>query len=398
MNSIFEKTKSLFQLPTDTVYLNGNSLGPLPKNLPAHINNLLFDKWGKLLTAGWNQDNWITQPIDVGNKIAKLLGVKTGQVAVGDTLSIKLYQALFSAIKSNSNRKIILSDSSNFPSDLYIADGLVKTLDKAHVINLVEPKDVYDAINDQVAVVYLSHVDYKTSRKHDITKLSAKAKRCGARTVWDLAHSVGVIDLKLSESNVDFAVGCTYKYLNGGPGSPGFIYVSPHLIDHVEPTLQGWMGHRAQFSFEPNYNPANGINKMLVGTQSVIAMASLNFALNIFDLVEMHLVRKRSIELTDLLIESLKPLCPPLNLVSPQIACCRGSHVAYSFTNAYELTQALISYGVMGDFRAPNLIRFGINPLYLDEADITKAAKIIKSTIQNRKWDLSKYKTRYYVT
>ena len=398
MASDFNATKRHFKIPNGITYLDGNSLGPPTKSSSDKARELIDKKWGELLIAGWNKDNWIDKPQDVGNRIAKLIGALDDSVVVGDTLSIKLYQALFSAIHLQKTRKVMLSDSGNFPSDLYIAQGLLDSLDKNYELRVVEPKNIADALTDEIAVLFLTEVDYRTGRKHDMKRVNAKAKDLGIVTVWDLAHSVGALPVKLGAYEADFAVGCTYKYLNGGPGSPAFIYVSPKHIDTIEIALKGWMGHASPFDFVQDYRAASGITKMRIGTPPVVAIACLEAALDIFDTVEIGDVRARSIELTESFIEEIDKTCPMLELVSPRNPKHRGSHVSYCFQDGYAVAQSLIEHGIICDFRAPDLIRFGFNPLFNDQNDVSNASKTLSAVMLNEKWNRPDLKIKKFVT
>ena len=279
MKTDFSATKSLFDLPDGIIYLDGNSLGPLPKSAVPQVSSMMLKEWGEMLITGWNKAGWMHQPVSVGDRIARLIGAELGHLVVGDTLSIKVYQALASALEMRPERRIILSDSGNFPSDLYMAEGLIKSLNADHELRVVKPEEVAAHITDEVAVTLITEVDYRTGRKHDMRNLTARAHAVGAITLWDLAHSAGAFEVDVSGCGADFAVGCTYKYLNGGPGSPAFIYVAPRHADHARPALSGWLGHAAPFAFEPRYSAGAGIERMRVGTPSVIATASLEAAL-----------------------------------------------------------------------------------------------------------------------
>ena len=254
----FAKTKSLFHLPPDLVYLDGNSLGPLPKAAVARVGRAMQEEWGDMLITAWNQADWMSQPSRVGDRIGRLIGAPAGSVVMGDTLSIKVYQALASALEINDDRSIILSDSGNFPTDLYMAQGLVRSLDKGHELKLGEPEEVESLLSEDVAVLMLTEVDYRSGRLHDMKALTAKAHELGILTIWDLAHSAGALPVDVAGADVDFAVGCSYKYLNSGPGGPAFIYVAPRLADRVRPALCGWLGHEAPFAFDLDYRPGAG--------------------------------------------------------------------------------------------------------------------------------------------
>jgi kynureninase len=394
----FAETKSLFQMPEGLVYLDGNSLGPLPKAAVARVNTMLQDEWGELLISGWNRAGWMNQPRRAGDRIGKLIGAPTGTVVVGDTLSIKVYQALASALEINAGRKIILSDTGNFPSDLYMTEGLIKSLDSGYRLKLCEPAAVADCLSEDVAVLLLTEVDYKTARLHDMNTLTRKAHEKGILTIWDLAHSAGAVPVDVSAADADFAVGCTYKYLNSGPGGPAFIYLAPRLADQARPALSGWLGHEQPFAFDREYRPGEGIERMRVGTPPIIQLAALEASLDIWDRVDMSDVRAKSIELSDLFIELVENRCPDLKLASPRDSRQRGSHVAFHFKQGYAAMRALIDRGLTGDFRAPDIMRFGITPLYIDVADVRKAASIIEDVMANRLWDQDEYLLQSPVT
>jgi kynureninase len=394
----FATTKMLFQLPEDLVYLDGNSLGPLPKAAVTRVSSMMRDEWGELLITGWNRAGWINQPCRIGDRIGKLIGAPAGTVVVGDTLSIKVYQALASALEINADRRIILSDSGNFPTDLYMTQGLIKSLDRGYELKLCAPQAVADCLSEDVAVLLLTEVDYKTGRLHDMKTLTTKAHDKGILTIWDLAHSAGALPVDLGTADVDFAVGCTYKYLNSGPGGPAFIYLAPRLADRARPALSGWLGHEQPFAFDAEYRPGPGIERMRVGTPPIIQLAALEASLDIWDLVDMNDVRVKSIELSDLFIELVESGCPDLKLASPRDSRQRGSQVSFHFEHGYAAMQALIDQGLIGDFRAPDIMRFGFTPLYIDVQDVQTAASIIEDVMVNRLWDNAEYFVQSAVT
>ena len=394
----FAKTKSLFHLPQGLVYLDGNSLGPLPSAAVDRVQAMMRDEWGELLITGWNEAGWFDQPSRVGDRIGRLIGAPAGTVVMGDTLSIKVYQALSSALDLDADRKVILSDSGNFPSDLYIADGLIKSLDQGHELKLCAPEAVADNLNDDVAVLLLTEVDYKTGRLHDMKALTSKAHEMGILTIWDLAHSAGALPVDLVAADADFAVGCSYKYLNSGPGGPAFIYVAPRLADKIRPALSGWLGHEQPFAFDLDYRPGPGIERMRVGTPPIIQLSALEASLDIWDLADIHDVRAKSIELSNLFIELVEASCADLELASPRDSRHRGSQVSFRFHHGYAAMRALIERGVIGDFRAPDIMRFGFTPLYIDVDDVRKAAAIIKQVMLERLWDSPEYFERSAVT
>ncbi|NSX56273.1 kynureninase [Parasulfitobacter algicola] len=391
-------TKDQFLLPEDVTYLDGNSLGPLPKTVADRVMRTLQDEWGQMVIGGWNRAGWMAQPGILGDRLGRLIGAPKHTVVLGDTLSVKVYQALASALDMRPDRRIVLSDNGNFPTDLYMADGLIKTLDRGHELKVVEPETVADAIDETVAVLMLTHVDYRTGRMHDMVELTAKAHAAGAVVIWDLAHSAGAVPVDLTACQAEFAIGCTYKYLNGGPGAPAFIYVRPDLADHINPALAGWLGHDAPFAFEQNYRPAQGITRMRVGTPPVIQMAALEASMDIWDQVNMSDIRAQSIALSELFIQLVEASCPQLTLASPRDPEKRGSQVSFRFDHGYAAMQALIAAGVTGDFRAPDIMRFGFAPLYNDKADVKRAVAILADILENRIWDQPKFMVKAAVT
>ena len=289
--------KEFFNLPTGVIYLDGNSLGPLPKAAQARVSGMMRDEWGQMLIRGWNDAGWMDQPARVGDIVAGLIGAPAGTVVMGDTLSVKVYQAVAAALNMVPDRRVILSDTGNFPTDLYMVQGLVKALGGAYELRLGAPDAVADAIDDNVAVVLLTQVDYRTGRMHDMQAITARAHDAGAVMVWDLAHSAGAVPVDVAGCGCAFAVGCTYKYLNGGPGAPAFIYVRSDLADTVEPVLAGWLGHDAPFAFDLDYRPAPGVGRMRVGTPPVIQMAALEAALDVWRGVDISELRFASVAL-----------------------------------------------------------------------------------------------------
>ena len=390
--------KDLFDIPAGVIYLDGNSLGPLPKSVPAKVQDMMTAEWGGMLIRGWNAAGWMDQPARVGDKVGELIGAPAGSVVMGDTLSIKVFQALASALAMRHERRVILSDQGNFPTDLYMAEGLIKLKDAGYELRLVAPEDVVGAIDETIAAVMLTQVDYRSGRMHDMNGVTRAAHDAGAVMIWDLAHSAGAVEVDLAGSNCEFAIGCTYKYLNGGPGAPAFIYVRPDLVAAVEPALSGWLGHRAPFAFDIAYQPAPSIDRMRVGTPSVIQMTALEEALKVWDGVTMAEIRAACVSLSDLFIREVEARCPELTLASPRDAAMRGSQVSFAFEHGYAAMQALIERGVIGDFRAPNIMRFGFTPLYLDDDDIHAAVDIMADVLGNRLWDDPKYKTVSRVT
>jgi len=394
----FGWTRDQFHLPMGMIYLDGNSLGPLPKATPARLDRLLSEEWGEQLISGWNGCGWMEMPRRLGDRIGRLIGAEPGHVVVGDTLSIKVYQALAAALALVPGRHVILSDTGNFPSDLYMAEGLIKLLGAPYELRLADPLALEEAITEEVAVLLVTEVDYRTGRRHDMAALTRKAHRMGARVVWDLAHSAGALPVEVAAGAADFAVGCTYKYLNAGPGAPAFIYVAPRHADLAEPALSGWLGHEAPFAFDQSYRPGAGIERMRVGTPPVMQMAALEAALDVWDQVDMADLRRRSLDLTTLMMDLVEDQCPGLSLATPREEEARGSQVSFRFEHGYAAMQALIDQGVVGDFRAPDIMRFGVTPLYIGEEEIHEAVEILARILRGATWDQPKYQQRKRVT
>ncbi len=394
----FSATRAKFHIPEGILYLDGNSLGPLPIAAKARAQQVIEDEWGGQLIKGWNTAGWMVQPRKVGDRIARLIGAPEGSVVMGDTLSIKVYQALASALEMRPDRRVVVSDSGNFPTDLYMAQGLIASLAQGHELKVVEPEAVEAAIDESVAAVMITEVDYRTGRKHDMAKLIEKAHAVGALVIWDLAHSAGAIPVDLQGAGADFAVGCTYKYLNGGPGAPAFIYVAAEHADAARPALSGWMGHEAPFAFDQDYRPGGGIERMRVGTPPIIALAVLDAALDAWEGVDMADVRHKSIELSELFIREVEARCPDLTLASPRDSAVRGSQVSFRHPEGYAIMQALIARGLIGDFRAPDALRFGFTPLYIGEEEVLGAVSVMEDVLRNRSWDKPEYHRRGLVT
>lgn len=394
----FAATRSLFHLPKGIIYLDGNSLGPLPKKAVDRLQTVATEEWGDMLITGWNKAGWMELPRQIGDKIGQLVGAEPGTIVMGDTLSIKVYQALASALELRPERKVILSDTGNFPTDLYMADGLVRTLGQDYELRTVAPEEVEGAINENVAVLMLTEVDYRTGRKHDMVALTEKAQAVGALTIWDLAHSAGALPVDLAGAGADFAVGCTYKYLNSGPGGPAFIYVAPRHVEKVRPALSGWLGHEAPFAFDLDYRPGQGIERMRVGTPPILQLAALEAAMQVWEAASIHDVRAKSIELTERFIAGVEDSCPDLELATPRDPEARGSQVSFRHSEGYAIMQALIAEGVIGDFRAPDILRFGFTPLYIGESDVDQAVQKIAHIMKDSLWDRPEYKRRARVT
>ena len=390
--------KTRFELPEGMIYLDGNSLGPLPKGVAEAVQRVVGEEWGRQLIKGWNGCDWMEQPTRVGSLVGRLVGAPAGSITLGDTLSIKVFQALSAGLALRPDRRVILSDSGNFPSDLYMAEGLIALKDAGYSLRVVAPEAVADAIDAEVAVVMLTEVDYRTGRMHDMAAITARAQAAGAVMVWDLAHSAGAVEIDLAASSCEMAVGCTYKYLNGGPGAPAFIYVRPDIVDRVTPFLSGWLGHAAPFAFDGTYRPGAGIERMRVGTPPVLQLAALEQAMTVWEGITMAEVRAASIALSERFIAEVEARCPALTLLSPRDPRARGSQVSFGFEHGYAAMQALIARDVIGDFRAPDVMRFGFTPLYLDEGDVVAAVDVLQEILDDRLWDSPEFRAVRRVT
>ncbi|MGE0211082.1 MAG: kynureninase [Parvibaculaceae bacterium] len=396
----FSRLRDRFLLPEGLIYLDGNSLGPLQKGVGDRLRTTLEAEWGKDLISSWNLHGWFDLPRKVGERLARLVGAEAGSVIVGDTISVDLFKLLGAALALKPDRKVILSDTGNFPSDLYIAQGVKTFLDRGHELRLVEPEQVEHALDGSIAVLMLTEVDYRTGRLHDMARLTAKAHAAGALTIWDLAHSAGAIPVDLSGAGADFAVGCTYKFLNGGPGAPAFLYVRPGLQERISTPLAGWWGHAAPFAFDLDYRPASGIARMQCGTQPVLSLAALDAALDVWQEVDMPALAAKARRLCGLFIRLIEDSCARhgLALAGPRDLARRGSQVSFRCPEGYAVIQALIANGVVGDFRAPDIIRFGVAPLYTRYVDIWDAATTLARVLDERLWDTPAFRARKPVT
>jgi len=392
--------RDLFEIPEGVIYLDGNSLGALPKATAARVAQVVQQEWGQGLIRSWNDAGWMAAPGRVGDKIAKLIGAPAGSVMVADSTSVNLFKLLGAALAARPNRRTIVSERRNFPTDLYIAEGLSALLNRGHSLCLAEPDAIESAIDETTAVVMLTHVNYHTGAMHDMPAITRAAHAKGALVLWDLAHSAGAVPVDLLGCNVDLAVGCGYKFLNGGPGAPAFLYVAPRMQDTLRPPLTGWLGHAAPFAFEPGYRPAAGIARTLVGTPPVLSLAALEVGIDIALQAPMDLVRAKSVHQTTLFATLLEQAGAPwgLRLASPRDATRRGSQVCLAHDQAYPIMQALIARGVIGDFRAPDILRFGITPLYTRYVDLWEASQALRHVLATGAWQNPEYRTLRVVT
>jgi kynureninase len=391
-----------FVLPEGIIYLDGNSLGALPRVVAERIDACVRQAWGRDLITSWNKARWVDLPQRIGARIERLVGGEPRSIVVGDSTSINLFKVLAAALRLRPDRKIIVSERQNFPTDLYIAEGLAALIGKGHRLRLADTSDeLASVIDTDTAVVMLTHVNYRTGAMHDMAELTTLCHEAGALAIWDLAHTAGAVPVELSATGADFAVGCGYKYLNGGPGAPAFVYVSPKWQAKVTQPLSGWFGHVRPFAFEPGFVPAQGIDRFLCGTPPVLSMLALEAALEIWEDIDLAAVREKSKRLTDFFIAAVEHLCTghDLALASPRDPEARGSQVSFSLPEiGYPLMQALIDRGVIGDFRAPDIVRFGFAPLYVGYMDAWQAAEILAEILNTREWDKPEFKRRAAVT
>ena len=408
--------RDLFDLPPGVIYLDGNSLGALPRAVPARVAQVVAQQWGQDLIKSWNSAGWFALPRRVGDRIAPLIGAGGGEVVATDTTSINLYKVLSAALniaaQDAPGRRTIVSERSNFPTDLYIAEALCR--ERGCTLKLIEPHEVAASLTPDVAVLMLTHVNYRTGAMHDMAAVTAAAHAAGALVVWDLCHSAGAVPVDLSGAQADFAVGCGYKYLNGGPGAPAFVWVHPRHVARCWQPLAGWWGHAQPFAFTPDYQPAMDITRYQCGTQPIVSLSALDCALDVFTAADqlggMAALRAKSLALTDLFIDAVEALCPgAFTLVTPREHARRGSQVCLTPTDAlpagsaYAIVQALIARGVIGDFRAgdaqqPDILRFGFTPLYLSFDNVLGAAQALAEVVRTREYAQARFHHKQAVT
>ena len=405
--------RELFQLPEGVIYLDGNSLGVLPKAAPARIAQAVAQEWGTDLIKSWNTAGWFQLPLKVGNKIARLIGAKENEVVAADSTSINLFKVLSAALSiskaDHPQKNIVLSERTNFPTDLYIAEALCK--ERGYQLKLVEAEELQNALQHDVAVLMLTHVNYRTGAMLNMKDMTTAAHAVGALTVWDLAHSAGAVPVDLNGAHADFAVGCGYKYLNGGPGAPAFVWVNPKHTDRFWQPLTGWWGHAAPFEFTPNYLPAAGITRYQCGTQPILSLTALDTGLDAFLEVEkrggMNALRHKSLALTGLFMQLVQSQLQGhgFGIATPVPDDLRGSQVSLTRKEgAYAIVQALIARGVIGDFRAgdgqhhPDILRFGLTPLYIGFADVWHAVRHLKEVMDNQEWQQARFSQKHAVT
>jgi len=366
-----------FLLPDGVIYLDGNSLGPLPRATPERIAAVLRDEWGRALIRAWNDHGWIDMPRRVGDKIGRLIGAAPGSTIVADSTSVNIFKCLRAALRLRPGRSVILTETGNFPTDLYIAGSIGEAS-----VRVVD--DPVAALREDVAVLMLTHVNYRTGAMHDMATITAAAHRAGALVLWDLSHSVGAVPLDIAAYEVDFAVGCGYKYLNGGPGAPAFLSVSAAHWDAVRFPLTGWLGHADPFAFDPSYVPAHGVAGAVVGTPPILSLAALEVGVDLMLEAPMPLIREKSLALTEQFLTAMQ--ARGFHSITPADPARRGSQVSFSHPDGYAIMRALIARGVIGDFRAPDVMRFGFAPLYLRYRDIDDALAIVDDVMRANAW------------
>ncbi len=384
-----------FFLPVGITYFDGHSLGPLPRQALKHQREVVEDQWGGQLIGGWNDAGWIDAPQRVGAKIARLIGAKPHEVIVADSTSVNLFKLIVAASRLSA-RGTLLTETDNFHTDRYIASGAAEIIGLK--LQMAPRAEIVDSFNPDTNLLLLTHVHYGTAERYDMAAATSAAREAGALTIWDLCHSTGAVPLDLNRDGVELAVGCGYKYLNGGPGAPAFLYVAEHLQDSLLSPLRGWMGHAAPFDFTTDYMPATGIDRFLAGTPPILSLAALESAIDTFDGVSMHAVWEKSIALFQIFEQLMAHRCPDMVCISPTEPSQRGSHIAFKHPHAFEICQALIAEGIIGDFRAPDVIRFGLTPLYLRYEDVWKAADRCAEILDTRSWDQPRFSARRKVT
>jgi kynureninase len=384
------RCREWFELPSGVIYLDGNSLGALPREAPERLNRIAREEWGQDLIRSWNSHDWIGAPARVGSKIARLVGAKDGEVVVGDSTSVNLFKLIIAAVHDQPGRRVILSEPGNFPTDLYMAKGAADLLGLE--LRTVDRERLAEAITEEVALVLLTHVHYKSAARWNMAAINRRSHEVGALVLWDLSHSAGAVTLDLNGDNADLAVGCGYKYLNGGPGAPAFLFVAERHLDRMRSPLAGWMGHREPFAFQDEYEPAEGIERFLCGTPPIFGLLTLEIGVDILLKAGMQQVEQKSRALSRLFIAEMEAGCAGfgLRLASPRDPAERGSHASFAHPDAYAIVQALIERGLIGDFRAPDIMRFGFAPLYLSFQEVQTAARICREVLASGVWRQSR--------
>ncbi|MGH7621040.1 MAG: kynureninase, partial [Gemmatimonadaceae bacterium] len=389
-----------FSLPEGVFYLDGNSLGAMPRATPQRVREVVEVEWGRDLIRSWNLNGWVDIQQRTGAKIGRLIGAGEGETVVADSTSVNVFKALAGALDLRPDRRVILSEPANFPTDLYVAEGLARHLGRGHTLRLAEPDEIERAITDDVAVVMLTHVNYRTGRMHDMRRITARAHERGAIMLWDLAHSAGAVPVDLTAASVDLAVGCGYKFLNGGPGAPAFIYVATRHQRNIAPAISGWWGHASPFEFQQSFRPAENIDRFTVGAPAILSLTALEVGVDLMLEAPMDALRAKSVRQGELFEQLVAQELEPgtLTLASPASPANRGSQICYSHANGWPMMRALIARGVIGDFRAPDIMRFGFTPLYLGYTELWDAIAILKQVLDERAWDRPEFHARTRVT
>ena len=386
-----------FRLPPGVIYLDGNSLGALPAATPARLAEVVEGEWGGDLIASWTTHDWVDAPRRVAAGLAPIVGADADELIIADSTSVNLFKLLAAAMRARPGRPVLLTEEGNFPTDLYVAEGLARLVPGV-TVKAVPRADIAVSLDQEVAALFLTHVDYKSGARHDIKRLNAAAHAAGALSVWDLSHSAGAVALDIAADGCDLALGCGYKYLNGGPGAPAFLFVAKALQPDLDNVVSGWFGHAAPFDFAGNYAPAAGNGRFLTGTPPILALAALEAGIATFDGIAMAELEAKSRRLSALFVAKVEARCPALTLASPRDPAERGSHVVFAHRHGHAVMQALIERGVVGDFRAPDLLRFGFAPLYTRFADVWRAADILAEILDAGTWDQPRFHQRKRVT
>lgn len=396
--------KSQFDLPQGVIYLDGNSLGAKPIKARDCAQQVINQQWGTDLINSWNKAGWWDLPVRLGNKIGQLVGARENETVITDTTSMNLFKVLATAIgiqQQHPTRKTIIAERDSFPTDLYMIEGFMALINQGYKLQLIDqPEDLPQYLDEQTAVVVLSHVNYRTGYLHDMAAVNQAAHAQGALIIWDLCHSIGAVPIDLNGSNSDFAIGCTYKYLNGGPGSPAMLWVHSRYQTEFNQPLSGWWGHAKPFAMDVSYTPADNVRRYLCGTQPIVSMSLVECGVDIFLQTDMQALRQKSLRLTDVLIQLLEQECAgyDLTLITPREHLHRGSHISVRHPHGYAIVQALIARGVIGDYREPEVIRLGVTPLYLSFCDIWQAVQHLKQVLVSQEWAQPQFQTRQQVT
>ncbi|PFH08454.1 kynureninase [Collimonas sp. PA-H2] len=389
--------RAQFDLPPGVIYLDGNSLGARPRASLQRAQQVIEQEWGVDLIRSWNKAGWFDLPGRLGNQLAPLIGARDNEVVITDSTSINLFKLLAGALQLQAakpdaaTRKVIVTERDNFPTDIYMAQGLTEWLERGYRIHLIDsPQELASAVNAETAVLMLTHVNYRSGHLHDMQAVTAAAQEQGALVLWDLAHSAGALPIDLHAANADFAVGCTYKYINGGPGAPAFAWIAPRHHAQFRQPLSGWWSHRAPFTMQPGFAPVDGIRRALCGTQPIVSLALVECGLDVFAQTDMQALRKKSLALTDLFIGLVESRCAGLDLTlaTPRAHAERGSHVSFAHAHGYGIMRELIARGVIGDYREPQVMRFGFTPLYIGFSDVWDAVETLRQILVNKEYQI----------